>query len=167
LPVLAVDTLLAVAEEARHIAASSHPHPSGPLWITAVLDARMGEVYVATYRFDDASVPQAVVVVEPHLLAPEHLADVSADLPPQAPHLWAGNAWDDAALKARWPLFVWAKQPPVTAWPTAGALLRLAPALWRAGAAVTAAEAQPLYIRNKVAQTTAERAAAAIVSSAS
>ena len=43
--------------------------------------------------------------------------------------------------------------------PTAAALLRLAPALWAAGQAVPAELAMPLYIRDKVAQTTAEREA--------
>ena len=43
---------------------------------------------------------------------------------------------------------------------TATALLRLAPALLRAGHAVAAADALPLYIRDKVAQTTQEREAA-------
>ena len=47
----------------------------------------------------------------------------------------------------------------VTALPTAMALLRLAPALIAAGAAVAASDALPRYIRDKVAQTTAERAA--------
>jgi tRNA threonylcarbamoyladenosine biosynthesis protein TsaB len=42
--------------------------------------------------------------------------------------------------------------------PTAAALLRLAPALLAAGLAVPAAHAMPLYIRDKVAQTTEERA---------
>ena len=41
----------------------------------------------------------------------------------------------------------------------ATAMLRLAPALFAAGAAVPASEALPRYIRDKVAQTTAERAA--------
>jgi tRNA threonylcarbamoyladenosine biosynthesis protein TsaB len=44
--------------------------------------------------------------------------------------------------------------------PTAAALLRLAPALLAAGQAVPAEQAMPLYIRDKVAQTTAEREAA-------
>jgi tRNA threonylcarbamoyladenosine biosynthesis protein TsaB len=43
--------------------------------------------------------------------------------------------------------------------PTATALLRLAPTLIAAGAAVPASDALPRYIRDKVAQTTAERAA--------
>jgi hypothetical protein len=47
----------------------------------------------------------------------------------------------------------------VAALPTATALLRLAPALLAAGAAVPASEALPRYIRDKVAQTTAEREA--------
>jgi tRNA threonylcarbamoyladenosine biosynthesis protein TsaB len=45
----------------------------------------------------------------------------------------------------------------VPAVPHALALLRLAPALWAAGKAVEPEEVQPLYIRDKVAQTTAER----------
>ena len=44
--------------------------------------------------------------------------------------------------------------------PTAAALLRLAPALFADGQAVPAEQAMPLYIRDKVAQTTAEREAA-------
>jgi len=39
-------------------------------------------------------------------------------------------------------------------------MLSLAPALWAAGQAVPAEQAMPLYIRDKVAQTTAEREAA-------
>jgi tRNA threonylcarbamoyladenosine biosynthesis protein TsaB len=41
--------------------------------------------------------------------------------------------------------------------PSAAALLRLATAAWTAGAAVPAEQALPLYIRDKVAQTTDER----------
>ena len=47
----------------------------------------------------------------------------------------------------------------IEAMPTAGALLRLAPALLAAGQGGPAAGAMPLYIRDKVAQTTQERAA--------
>ena len=47
----------------------------------------------------------------------------------------------------------------VEAWPDAVAMLRLAPAMLAAGEAVAAERALPLYVRDKVAQTTAERAA--------
>ena len=52
------------------------------------------------------------------------------------------------------------KQNPVT-FPVPGAvgMLRLAEALWARGAAVEASQALPLYLRDKVAETTAERAA--------
>lgn len=43
------------------------------------------------------------------------------------------------------------------AWPSATALLRLAPGLLRAGGAVAAQDAMPLYVRDKVAKTTDER----------
>ena len=43
--------------------------------------------------------------------------------------------------------------------PTAAAMLRLAPALLAASRTVPAAQAWPLYVRDKVAQTTEERAA--------
>ena len=43
--------------------------------------------------------------------------------------------------------------------PPAEAMLRLAPELLAAGRAVAPAQAWPLYVRDKVAQTTEERAA--------
>ncbi len=43
--------------------------------------------------------------------------------------------------------------------PTAEAMLRLAPGLLAAGRSVAPADALPLYVRDKVAQTTDERAA--------
>jgi len=134
-PVLPVDTLLAVAEEARAAAGFKR--------IIAVLDARMDEVYSAAYVHDDGRWRQE----DDFALGPPE----SVSLPPG----WsmAGNAF--AAYGDRLP----AGGPRAVTLPTAAALLRLAPALMAAGQAVTAAHALPLYIRDKVAQTTAERAA--------
>ena len=50
--------------------------------------------------------------------------------------------------------------PRVEALPTAAAMLRLAPAMLAAGLARPADQALPLYVRDKVAQTTDERAQA-------
>ena len=135
-PVLPVDTLLAVAEEAR--AAAGYEN------VVAVLDARMDEVYSAAYRYADGRWQQegGFGVGRPETVV--------------VPAGWAlaGNAF--AAYAGRLP----GGGPRIEALPAAAALLRLAPALLAAGQAVPAAGALPLYIRDKVAQTTEERAAA-------
>ena len=141
-PLLPVDTLLAVAEDARHTRA-----PDGsPVRVLAVLDARMDEVYAARYAWDGArwSAGGDWVVCKPEALAAGEPADGAG---------WcvAGNAfrvYGDRLLPG------WPRQE---ARPTAGALLRLAPALLAAGQAVPAAQALPRYIRDKVARTTEER----------
>ena len=145
-PLLPVDTLLAVAEEARHA--------FGARQVVAVLDARMDQLYAANYDFE-ANGPLGGDA-EPLLLSPEAL-----DVP--AGWALAGNAF--AAYGPR--------LAPASArhevLPTATAMLRLAPALLAAGRTVPAAQAWPLYVRDKVAQTTEERAAikaAAVVAAA-
>lgn len=138
-PVVPVDTLLAVAEEARQ--------QHGCTQVLAVLDARMNEVYSAHCTWQEAT-RQWSTDADFGLCAPEALTLTDAAL-------WtvAGNA--QAAYGER--LLPQARHVP--ALPTATALLRLAPALLAAGAAVPASEALPRYIRDKVAQTTAEREA--------
>jgi tRNA threonylcarbamoyladenosine biosynthesis protein TsaB len=136
-PVLGIDTLLAVAEEAR----ACH----GTERVLAVLDARMDEVYFAAYEYGGGHwQPRGGV----QLGRPEEVT---------VPAGWtlAGNAF--SAYAARLP----AGAARVEALPTAAALLRLAPALIAAGQAAPAACAAPLYVRDKVAQTTEERAARA------
>ena len=63
------------------------------------------------------------------------------------------------------PLAAMATVPPpgsVAGLTLAAAMLPLALAMWREGAAVDAALALPLYLRDKVAQTTLEREAARV-----
>ncbi len=166
LPVLPVDTLLAVAEEAR--AANASTGGTSVTRVLAVMDARMEQVYVAAYEFtpnaadaaDEATQMQGTwrCVQEPELHSPESLhwpavwANDAAQTASPA-FIAAGNAWPVYA--GRWPAALTA--PQVMALPTAAALLRLAPAAWAAGQAVPPEEALPLYIRDKVAQTTDER----------
>lgn len=132
-PLLPIDTLHAVADEARH--------RFGAMRVVALLDARMDQVYAARYAFDGDD-----AAAMPELLAPEQVT---------VPEGWAlaGNAF--AAYGERLP----GGTARHTVLPTADALLRLAPALLAAGGAVAPAEAWPLYVRDKVAQTTEERAA--------
>lgn len=135
--VLPIDTLLAVAEEARAVA--------GVTRVVAVLDARMDEVYCAAYACE-AGKWQAQS--QPRLARPE-------DVPVPPGWALAGNALGPYA--ARLPHSAGAR---VEVLPTAAALLRLAPAALAAGASHAAIDALPLYVRDKVAQTTEERAAA-------
>ncbi|MGE4240289.1 tRNA (adenosine(37)-N6)-threonylcarbamoyltransferase complex dimerization subunit type 1 TsaB [Ramlibacter sp.] len=130
-PLLPVDTLLAVAEDARDKAGATR--------VVAVLDARMDEVYSARYELDAGRWHRRT---EPALWRPESLA---------VPAGWtlAGNA--AAAYAGRLP-------DGIEALPDALALLRVAPALLADGHATDAAGAIPLYVRDKVAQTTEERA---------
>ncbi len=133
-PVLPVETLLAVAEEARHA--------QGVTRVLALLDARMDEVYAAAYVHDGQTWRREGPIT---LARPE-----AVDLPEG--FVLAGNAF--AAYGDRLPAGT-----RIEALPSAAAMLRLAPGLIAAGAAVPAHEALPLYVRDKVAQTTEERAA--------
>ena len=166
-PVLPVDTLLAVAEEARlersvrsggndltdtSMASGESARPGesmgvrdvvpGRFRVLAVLDARMDEVYAAYYEFNSELWTQNKgygLILPKNLLLEDGWAI-------------AGNAF--AAYGDRMPA-----NPAIRihALPTASAMLRLAPALLAAGHAVSADQALPNYIRDKVAKTTQER----------
>ncbi len=162
LPVLPIPTLLALAEAARALAfegqAASAEH--APQHITALLDARMDEMYVQTFalhngqlviEFDSSSGNEYLGV---RMIRPENLVLAPLDA---APALLAGNVF--TVYAGRLPNL--AGHSCITALPSAAAMLRLAPALAASGACVPADQALPLYVRNKVAQTTAERAVVA------
>ena len=166
LPVLPVDTLLALAEEAR--AANALTGATPVTRVLAVMDARMEQVYVAAYEFTPHAVDVAGeanqmqgtwrCVQAPELQSPESLywpAGWTNDAVQKTSPAFiaAGNAWPVYA--GRWPAALTA--PQLMALPTAAALMRLAPAAWAVGQAVPPEEALPLYIRDKVAQTTDER----------
>jgi tRNA threonylcarbamoyladenosine biosynthesis protein TsaB len=140
-PVLAIDTLLAVAEDARA------GRDELDVWVA--MDARMDEVYAARYRFAAGAWS---VVDAPMLTTPEAL---NARWQAQPPQLVAGSAL--GAFGARLALGDAALAP--EARPRAAAMLPLARELWVQGGAVDAAHALPLYLRDKVAQTTLEREA--------
>jgi tRNA threonylcarbamoyladenosine biosynthesis protein TsaB len=156
-PVLPVDTLLAVAEEARWAQVQAGLlAPDAPLAVLALLDARMDEVYSAAYQWQPGQGQGRWQAASPlQVSAPENIPNPEAlALPQGGTVLLAGNAF--AAYGER----LLPGQLAVsrcTALPTAAALLRLAPALWAQDLAVPADLAMPLYIRDKVANTTAER----------
>jgi tRNA threonylcarbamoyladenosine biosynthesis protein TsaB len=138
--VLPLDTLLAVAEDAR-----SQLGAPDALAVTALLDARMDQLYSASYMFESNKwrIRKGYSLISPEA-SESDVGDVLA-----------GNVF--AAYSARLPM---RHQRQVPALPTATAMLRLAPAMLAAGLAVPPELALPTYIRDKVAQTTAEREAA-------
>ncbi len=138
--VLPIDTLLCVAEEARLLHAPQQDH-----WqVLALLDARMDELYAANYAFERGNWRQTR---DYRLQRPEEALDAAVDA-------IAGNVF--AAYGARLPA---STLPRIEVLPSASALLRLAPQRLAAGGALPPEQALPLYIRDKVAQTTLERAA--------
>lgn len=140
-PVLPIDTLLAIAEDARGGA--------DRLRVWAVLDARMNEIYAAEYAYEEHGWQ---VRVAPMLTTADALNRLWRGAPPE---VVAGNALGafGAGLES-----AAARRVPDAA-PCAIGMLALARALWAQGGAVDAAQALPFYLRDKVAQTTAEREA--------
>ena len=135
LPVVPVVTLLAMADAARNQGAGDN--------IIAVLDARMGEVYWAHYRFDE----QWQIVKEPCLSAPEQVIAEGASCVAGNGLAAYADRFTGLAPVRRWPELM----------PHAAQIAWLGLQFALQGQGVHAREAQPLYLRNKVALTTAER----------
>ena len=150
-PLLPIDSLLIVAEDARMQAGLDDAD------VAVAMDARMDEVYAARYRWQGRGWQ---VLQAPGLYT---LAALAAS--------WAGGGWDVLAGSAL------AAFGPRLALPPGGlriereddraaALLRLAVRAAQAGEGVDAAAALPLYLRDRVALTTLEREAARIAAGA-
>jgi tRNA threonylcarbamoyladenosine biosynthesis protein TsaB len=143
-PVVPVSTLLVCAE-------SAHLRDPSATRVLVALDARMDEVYWADYAWD-AGLGEWDALVSPTLSSPDALAM------PDAPFTLAGNA--AAAFGSRLPAAALARTVDENAVPHAMPLAIAALRAYRAGRTVPAHLAAPEYVRDKVAQTTAERLAA-------
>jgi tRNA threonylcarbamoyladenosine biosynthesis protein TsaB len=143
LPVVPVDSLLIVAEDAR-LARST----DAPLDVGVVMDARMGELYAARYRWRGG---RWHTVCAPTLCDP---ATLTGRWQGSMPEVVAGSGLHllPAASGGRAP-----ECHPHTS-DRALALLGLARQQHADGAAVDARQALPVYLRNNVALTTQERA---------
>jgi tRNA threonylcarbamoyladenosine biosynthesis protein TsaB len=145
LPVLPLVTLEAMAEACR---ARTGAHE-----VLAVLDARMNEVYWAQYRYIGGdrrstwTTVRAPALSAPQDVAPEPVAGLAAcgNGFTAYPEAFAGKDFAAAAL--------------ADVMPHARELAVLGAVALAAGQAVPADQAQPLYLRNKVAYTSAERQA--------
>lgn len=137
-PVVPVPSLLALAEQ------------SNESRVVAALDARMGEAYLAAYARNG---PDWDEVLAPRLAG-------AAGLPPLPGRRWAASgsgfdrhAWlrdayrDSIEMRYEGDL------------PRAGAVARIAARRFARGGGISAEQAAPLYLRDKVALTTEERRA--------
>jgi len=136
IPVAGVCTLQALAEA------------SGQDKVIAVLDARMGELYHAAY---EKQTGDWVEVSAPRVCKPTDVPLV----PGTGWHLLGSGVAVDAALLDRYDGQLTGIDGSVV--PQASAVARLGAREILRGAGVDAAQALPLYVRDKVALTTAER----------
>jgi tRNA threonylcarbamoyladenosine biosynthesis protein TsaB len=142
-PLVPVDSLMIVAEAARPLEPAACA-----AGVAVAVDARMEQVYAARYAWQG----QGWQVVEPPgLWSPRDLAEAWDG--PGAPAAWTGSG------VGLLPRRDGRRVLPARDEQRAAAALRLALQGWACGDAVPPAEALPLYVRDKVAQTTAERAA--------
>lgn len=138
IPVLPISTLEALALESG----------DGNVW--ACLDARMNEVYGAAYEVAGEVVRQ--------LVAPACMPPALIPVPAFARGRGVGDGFSacGSLLQGRKPDLADVR---ADLYPTAVGVLRLAAPVFLRGQARPAAEAQPVYVRDKVALTTAERIA--------
>jgi tRNA threonylcarbamoyladenosine biosynthesis protein TsaB len=155
LPLLPVPTLEALAQAAWRGHNLTDVATDKVSNIVACLDARMREIYIAAYVRDAEGFRE--------LLAPAVLAPAAAVLPAltvakNVPWIGVGGGFlAYPSLAAQLSL----AQVDADAAPDARAVGELAQPRLAAGKGVAAADALPLYVRHRVALTTAERAAGA------
>ena len=143
-PIVGVPTLEAMAEAARL--------RYGATRVLAALDARMHEAYLAAYQHDGA---RWQAVIEPTAVKP-----AAAPLPSGGDWLGAGPGFAAyPELRARLERALAGSREDIV--PTAAAIGVLALPRFAAGEAVAARDAAPLYVRQRVALTAAERAGGA------
>jgi tRNA threonylcarbamoyladenosine biosynthesis protein TsaB len=140
LPLVPIVTLEAMAQACREI--------SGADDVLVVLDARMAEVYWAQYRYRDGWQP-----VQPAGLGPASTVMAQGEV------LACGNGLAAYAAAFAGRPFAATGLPAIM--PHAAQVARLAQHALAAGATVHARDARPVYLRDKVALTTRERAAKA------
>jgi tRNA threonylcarbamoyladenosine biosynthesis protein TsaB len=139
LPVVGVSTLEALALAA------------GGDRVLACTDARMNEVYFAAYEMHD---DMPATILAPGVYPPERVP-----VPPGNDWLGAGDGFSVYGERLHAALGRALTAVSAAVWPTAAAVARLALPRLARGEGLDPALAAPLYVRDKVALTTAERLA--------
>lgn len=148
LPVVPVNSLMACAERLR-LGDAGSPLPAD-MAVLVALDARMDEVYAGGFAWQGGEWSE---------LAPARVCPPEAVTVPSPPFWLAGNASD--VYGERLAVAAQASLAVPAAMPHAGAVASIGLRALARGETVAAADAAPLYLRDKVAQTVAERQAVA------
>ncbi|RAP56292.1 tRNA (adenosine(37)-N6)-threonylcarbamoyltransferase complex dimerization subunit type 1 TsaB [Oleiagrimonas sp. MCCC 1A03011] len=143
LPVVTVSSLAALALEA--------PHDGAP--VVALIDARMGEIYVATFERGEGG--ELTLVGEETVCTPERW---QPDIDLTSCHV-VGTGWGTYgdALAEKWGA---PRSAEAECYPQARHVARQAALRFAAGDTLAPEQALPVYLRDKVALTIAERAEA-------
>jgi tRNA threonylcarbamoyladenosine biosynthesis protein TsaB len=142
LPVMPIPTLAALAQEGFRTRGWRH--------VFACLDARMHEVYIAAYARVDEEWRESMT---PSVVSPADLVRPASNV--GAEWFGAGNGF--AAYPALAPKLL-LTHTAADARPTAQSIAELALPRLAAGEGVSAADAAPVYVRQRVALTAAEQA---------
>jgi len=142
--VIGISTLHTVAQGVHRLHGDRH--------IGVSLDARMAEVYFATYAIEGNS-SRVSPIEQERICTPAEVPDIEMI----QPWVWCGSGAERYAdiLQPQ------TQGKPVTirqdAWPHAHDVLLLAESRYQTDEMTSADKASPVYLRNKVAETTAER----------
>ncbi|MDR0769778.1 MAG: tRNA (adenosine(37)-N6)-threonylcarbamoyltransferase complex dimerization subunit type 1 TsaB [Burkholderiales bacterium] len=146
-PLVPVCSLLAVAESARV--------RYGVERVCTATDARIREVYAAAWQYQAGGWDEVMV---PMVARPEEAAAAFRRIAETAEDAWS-IAGDGLAVYPELGSALPWQVAEANVRPAAQAIGELALAAWERGEKVTAAEAMPLYVRQRVALTRAEREA--------
>ncbi|MCB1605855.1 MAG: tRNA (adenosine(37)-N6)-threonylcarbamoyltransferase complex dimerization subunit type 1 TsaB [Xanthomonadales bacterium] len=141
-PVIPLSSLAALAQ------AEADEHPGHP--IAAMIDARMGEIYLGLFRSDEDGL---VVALNGERVIPPEQVRLSGDQTWRA----VGSGWNAYARVLQTQLGDRVDAQTQPRYPRAAALLKLAQREAHSSRWQTPEHAQPLYLRDKVALTVVER----------
>lgn len=136
LPVLPISTLATLARDGLQRSAASQ--------VFAAIDARMGEIYCASFRRDAQG--------EPELIGEEQVIPASAvSVPAGGDWFGVGTGWGVYEAELRSSFATALSGFDASALPRAAHIAQLAAIDFKAGRSVTAEQAMPVYLRNQVA----------------
>ena len=143
LPVVPVSTLAAIAQDYF-----DQPYATENIAFTA-MDARIGEIFWGVYQKDDAGLAQ--------LIGKEAVTSATEIDFPDVNGVGVGSGWGVYAAELNTRLGSRVLSYEVEHYPRASGIVRLGLRDFNKGLAVPVEQAMPVYLRDKVAQTEAER----------